>query len=111
MKNEHIDFYEYGRRMANEFFDVQVAKAEEIEKKYGYGARLYFEIGMAETIGIRSDDFINDDTKLMFDKNITGKPIETLDNQRNNSYFGGTGTSHMTNRYGNYNEPEKIIKK
>lgn len=107
MESKKFDFYEYGRKMAGEFFDVQVATAKEIGKKYGKEARLCFEAGIAETIGIMSNDLMNADTNLAFDENVEPKTIITADNLRNNSYFGEAGVSYKTDAEGNYNVPKK----
>lgn len=107
MDNKKIDFYEYGKKMANEFYDIQKGKAKEIEEKYGRAARRDFEIGIMEMMDIRSKDFINADLNEMFDENISGHKIETDDHERNNSYFGGTGVSINLDKDGFYNEPGK----
>ncbi len=107
MGQEKIDFYEYGKKMANEFYDVQKGKAEEIQQKYGRRARRDFEIGIIEMMDVRSKDFINEDLNEMFDENTRGHAIETNDRERNNSYFGTTGISNRFDRDGFYNEPGK----
>lgn len=111
MAKEKIDFYEYGKRMAQEFFDIQRGKAQEIEEQYGKKARFEFETGLAEMVDIRSNDFINnDDMELMFDGSDKIETLDSSNDYRNNSYFGYSGISKKCDRDGRYNDPGKGIK-
>lgn len=109
MKNK-MDFYQLGRRYANEAFDEMTKKAEEIGELFGKDAQMEFEAGVVSTIN--EYEFVKDDNIDDIDINyISGKTDIGIPNVRNNSYFGGVGTSKqfITDPYGNkkFNEPKK----
>jgi len=86
------DFYTMGIRHGREKLNDLNKMAEAIEKAYGENARMEFEMGIAVSIPVYSNSVL---------KNLTIEDIEKsssvygMPNERNNSYFGGIGTSHQ----------------
>jgi len=86
------DFYTMGMRYGKEKLVDLKQTAESIGKKYGEDAKMEFELGIAVSIPVyanyKSSELTIDDIEHSNSK--FGMP-----NERNNSYFGGIGTSHQ----------------
>jgi len=105
---EQYDFFAIGQRHARDSF-VELRKiAESYEKNYGPQARADFELGIASVFPQYSNFSIGSD-----DENIKTDGATTnfgIPNSRNNSYFGGAGTSRQfieVNGKKEYNNPDK----
>lgn len=114
-KEEELNFYEMGKRRAEQTTIELNNIAEKIEKEYGIDARIEFEVGIAETIILEHTKLYFDTTK---DKKIEGTFNYGSYEKRNNSYFGSRGISNKYNGiiYDGfdgigipvYNEPSKV---
>lgn len=105
-----VDFFEYGKKFANETKLMIETKAKEIEKEYGNKARMDFENGCAAYFPIFEENEF--DEEIDFSKGIGA--IREQDygehNMRNGSYFGTDRPSQQyVTRNGKvvYNEPKK----
>lgn len=109
MKNK-MNFYQLGKRYANEEFNEMTKKIQEVGELFGKDAQMEFEAGILSTIN--DYEFVNDDNIDDIDINgLSGRTDIGIPNERNNSYFGGVGTSKqfITDPYGNkkFNEPKR----
>lgn len=86
------DFYTMGIRHGREKLVDLEKIAESIGKTYGENAKMEFEMGVAVSIPVYSSRVSKDLTieDIENSSNVYGMP-----NERNNSYFGGIGTSHQ----------------
>jgi len=105
-KEQSYDFYGMGIRYANEGLMNLKKVAEEIGQRYGTNAQLEFETGIAMTIPTYSQIVQSEITPKEME---SGKSEIGMPNTRNNSYFGGSGTStqYINKADGTqiYNEP------
>lgn len=107
MSNEY-DFFDMGVRRANEGLINLKMMAKEIGEKYGLDAKLQFEAGIAMTIPAYSKiSQVDVSQKEIVNGATTNMGVPNL---RNNSYFGGHGTSHqykkITDEVSVYNDPQ-----
>ena len=101
MKKEEIDFYQYGTRIATDLFTNTKAIAQKIKKDYGEDAKLEFECGLSVALSKQAAMSVEENvTQYLY----STSSINTADNMRNNSYFGGVGTSKQYDKNG-YIEP------
>ena len=108
MKNK-MNFYQLGKRYASEEFDEMAKKIQEVGELFGKDAQMEFEAGIISTID--DYEFVKDDDIDDIDiHDLSGRTDIGMPNERNNSYFGGVGTSRqfITDAYGNkkFNEPK-----
>lgn len=86
------DFYGMGIRHGKEKLVDLKKLADTIGQQYGEDAKMEFELGIAVSIPVyanqKSTDLTLDDVEHSHSK-------FEMPNERNNSYFGGTGTSHQ----------------
>ena len=97
--NENYDFYGMGARYAHDASLSLKKLANEIGKKYGEDAKMNFEAGVVSEISSYSSLNVNSE---ILDRDIENATLNfSIDNTRNNSYFGGRGTSLQYKRMSN----------
>ncbi len=110
---QEYDFFTMGFRDAKNSMESCYQRAVKIEEQYGADARMEYEVGIALTIPqYERFSVCKEETK----KNTENATKNFgVDNTRNNSYFGSTGTSkqYVTGPDGMpmYNEPNMEPKK
>ena len=106
---KELDFYLLGKQIATEALESVKEKGLEVKELYGDDAKLEFEIGVASAIGEYEfvEDFYSEDINL---DNISATTDYGIPNERNNSYFGGTGVGKqyvIRNGVRVFNDPKK----
>ena len=105
MENNEVDFYLVGQRHAKDGLAALKKMAKEYEERYGAQAREDFETGIASVIPQYANFFI---ASSELEQMVTPEGATTnygVDNTRNNSYFGGTGTGVQYKENGDFNPP------
>lgn len=109
MLNSDYDFYGMGVRVAHDVTCSLNSLATRIGEIYGEDARLNFEAGIASSIPSYSSMNVN--SKVLDNEIEKATTHFSVDNTRNNSYFGESGTSFqfklMPNGEVRYNDPHK----
>ncbi|MBR3199511.1 MAG: hypothetical protein IKG27_05820 [Bacilli bacterium] len=103
---ENYDFYSYGARIAEEAFEKCADIAKELGEKYGRDAVLEFQCGVSSFLESNSMDLLGEDIPEMPDKGFFSGRIDFSKDLRNESYFGGSGVSHIRDSEGRFNEPK-----
>ena len=97
--NENYDFYGMGARYARDAYLNLKKLANEIGKKYGEDAKMNFEAGVVSEISSYSSLNLNSE---ILDRDIENATLNfSIDNTRNNSFFGGCGASLQYKRMPN----------
>ena len=105
-----IDFYYLGQQKAKETFEVLQDLAVQYEKQYGQKARDEFELGVASVISQYAMIQPAPEIKEEDLEQLKAAKEQSVSNLRNNSYFGGVGTSKQFVDYNGhkvYNDPKE----
>lgn len=110
-REEKIDFFGLGVQYMESYFESLVEKRNEIKEKYGEDALYIFDLGIASASnGYDIYTYQDIDVEELRQKVDNATLDFSVDNLRNNSYFGGSGISNQT-KNGVYSDPESYRNK